>query len=403
MADNKTPNVNFMLDFLLPHYEDQAKQDQRNYYSSNKYNDYVKYVETGIKDLKNLDYVEYANNDTKSSGIFNENGKLDRTEISSLRKDLRETQSVIWSAVISFEEKFGKKWCSNYEQAQNILQKELPKFFKNAGLKPENMEWFAGLHENTDNRHIHLIFFEKKPLRNVKGKKAFSIGKLPLNAMDRFKAEIELCATDYKAREIKIRTQLKKSMREEQNEISNIKLKEMLLEIANELPENSPNFYNSAGMEKLHSKIDYISNYIINHDKNILSYKLDFDDIVKEKDEMIKNYCRRNDCKYPTESVGDKMMRDLYRRLGNIIIEKAKDVKFAEIERLKLDARYKYQKQMQRKKLLKLFDECIYLSMKYSYEAIKAFQDFMRKLEEIHIKQLIEEGVLDAEDFQISM
>lgn len=156
-------------------------------------------------------------------------------------------------------------------------------------------------------------------------------------------------------------------------------------------------------MEKLHSKIDYISNYIINHDKNILSYKLDFDDICKEKDEMIKNYCRRNDCKYPTESVGDKMMKDLYRRLGNIIIQKAKEVKFAEIERLKLDARYRYQKQMQRKKLLKLFDECIYLSMKCSYEAIKAFQDFMRKLEEIHIKQLIEEGVLYAEDFQMSM
>ena len=192
MADKQTPNVNFMLDFLLPHYEDQAKQDQRNYYSSNKYNDYVKYVETGIKDLKNLDYVEYANNDTKSSGIFNENGKLDRTDIANLRKDLRETQSVIWSAVISFEEKFGKKWCSNYEQAQYILQSELPKFFKNAGLKPENMEWFAGLHENTDNRHIHLIFFEKEPIRNVKGKKKFSIGKLPLNAMEKFKAEIEL-------------------------------------------------------------------------------------------------------------------------------------------------------------------------------------------------------------------
>ena len=65
MADKQTPNVNFMLDFLLPKYEDEAKQDQRNYYSSNKYNDYVKYVETGIKDLKNLDYVEYANNNTK--------------------------------------------------------------------------------------------------------------------------------------------------------------------------------------------------------------------------------------------------------------------------------------------------------------------------------------------------
>lgn len=265
------------------------------------------------------------------------------------------------------------------------------------------MEWFAGLHENTDNRHIHLVFFEKEPIRNVKGKKAFSIGKLPLNAMDMFKVEIELCATDYKAREIKIRTDLTKSLREAQNEISSSKFKDMLIDLADNLPEQTPNFYNSLGMEKLHSKIDYISNYIINHDKNILSYKQDFDDICKEKDEMIKNYCRRNDCKYPTESVGDKMMKDLYRRLGNIIIEKAKDVKFAEIERMKLDARYRYQKQMEKNKRKQLFNECLYLSMKCNYEAIKAFQDYMRKLEEIHIKRLIEEGVLDAEDFHFEM
>ena len=403
MADNQTPNVNFMLDFLLPKYEDEVKQDKRNYYSSNKYNDYVKYVETGIKDLKNIDYVEYANNDTKSSGIFDQYGKLDRDDIKKLRNDLRETQSVIWSAVISFEEKFGKKWCSNYEQAQNILQKELPKFFKNAGLKPKNMEWFAGLHENTDNRHIHLVFFEKEPIRNVKGKKAFSIGKLPLNAMDMFKVEIELCATDYKAREIKIRTDLTKSLREAQNEISSSKLKDMLIDLADNLPEQTPNFYNSLGMEKLHSKIDNITDYIIYHSPETLSYKQDFDDICKEKDEMIKNYCRRNDCKYPTESVGDKMMKDLYRRLGNIIIQKAKAIKFAEIERLKLDARYRYQKQMEKNKRKRLFNECLYLSMKCNYEAIKAFQDFMRKLEEIHIKRLIEEGVLDAEDFHFEM
>ena len=403
MADNPTPNVNFMLDFLLPHYEDEAKQDQRNYYSSNKYNDYVKYVETGIKDLKNIDYVEYANNDTKSSGIFDEYGKLDRTDIANLRKDLRETQSVIWSAVISFEEKFGKKWCYNYKQAQHILQTELPKFFTRAELKPENMEWFAGLHENTDNRHIHLVFFEKEPIRNVKGKKAFSIGKLPLGALEEIKLGIELCATDYVAREIKIRTDLTKSFREAQNEISSSKLKDMLIDLANDLPEQTPNFYNSSGMEKLHSKIDTITDYIIYHSPETLSYKQDFDDIVKEKDDMINNYCYRNDYKLPAESVVEKMMRDLYRRLGNIIIQQAKQTKFADIQRMKLDARYRYQKQLEKKQRQKLFDECLYLSMKCNYEAIKAFQDFMRKLEEIHIKRLIEEGVLNAEDFHFEM
>ena len=230
-----------------------------------------------------------------------------------------------------------------------------------------------------------------------------SIGKLPLGALEEIKLGVELCATDYVAREIKIRIDLTKSLREAQNEISSSKLKDMLIDLADNLPEQTPNFYNSLGMEKLHSKIDNITDYIIYHSPETLSYKQDFDDIVKEKDDMIKNYCYRNDYKLPTESVGEKMMRDLYRRLGNIIIQKAKEIKFADIQRMKLDARYRYQKQMEKNKRKQLFNECLYLSMKCNYEAIKAFQDYMRKLEEIHIKRLMEEGVLDAEDFHFEM
>ena len=189
MVENEEkPNVVLMMEYYLLHYKDMKQQDKRNYYSSNKFSDYVKYVDTGIKDLRNIDYVEYANNDTKSSGLFNQNGKMTKKQIANLRKNLRETESVIWSGVISFEEEFGKLWCNNYEQAMHILQNELPKFFKKSNFNPDNMEWFAGLHENTDNRHIHFVFFEKKPIRiREKGKKAYSIGLLPYLSMERFK------------------------------------------------------------------------------------------------------------------------------------------------------------------------------------------------------------------------
>ena len=159
MTNNATPNVVYKQEFFLPHYEDEKMQDKRNYYSSNKYSDYLKYIATGIKDLQKLDFVEYSNNNSKSSGIFNQDGKMSKKDIANVRKNLRETQSVIWSGVISFEEKFGLKWCNNFEQAYNLVKTELPKYFKRAGLKAENIEWFAGLHENTGNRHIHLLFF----------------------------------------------------------------------------------------------------------------------------------------------------------------------------------------------------------------------------------------------------
>ena len=145
MSD-KVPNVVYKQEFFLPNYKDKSNQDKRNYYSSNKYDDYLKYVATGIKDLEKLDFVEYSNNSTKSSGIFNQNGLMSKEQISDFRKDLRETKSVIWSGIISFEEDFGKKWCCCYEQAYELVKNELPKYFKRAGLNPDNIEWFAGLH-----------------------------------------------------------------------------------------------------------------------------------------------------------------------------------------------------------------------------------------------------------------
>ena len=73
------------------------------------------------------------------------------------------------------------------------MKTELPKFFYNAGLNPKNIEWFAGLHENTDNKHIHISFFEKAPLRYRRGcrNKVYSNGVLPQSAIDRAKVSIE--------------------------------------------------------------------------------------------------------------------------------------------------------------------------------------------------------------------
>lgn len=397
MSDIK-PNVNFMLQYYLPHYKDEKMQDKRDYYSSHKVNDYIKYVDTGIKDLKNIDFVEYTNNRTKSSGIFNKNGKMNKKQISEVREHLRETQSVIWSGVISFEEKFGLKWCNNHEQAEHILKSELPKFFKRSGLNPDNIEWFAGLHENTDNRHIHLVFFEKQPIRIKKNGKVFSMGKLSINAMKEFKLLVEECATDFRAREIKIRTSVIKSVKEELNGVSSFKLKKKLLKLADQLPPTGHTYYECQEMKNLQPFVDEIANYIFNKNINIKSYKEDFDDIVKEKDEFALNYCKRNGYKNPTQSIGDKMMKDLYRRVGNPIIEKAKEIKKEEIKRQKYNSKYKSGKIIQKKKLQSLLNQCLYLNSLVEYESIKAFQDYQRRLYEVRIKTLIEQGIIIEDD-----
>lgn len=304
------------------------------------------------------------------------------------------------SGVISFEEKFGLKWCNNFEQAYNLVKTELPKYFKRAGLKAETIEWFAGLHENTDNRHIHIIFFEKEPQRIKGNKKIFSRGYISDKAMDFFKANLELAATDFKAREIKVRTNLTKSFNEQINDISGLKMKALLLGLANQFPESGHLYYNSENMQNLKSQVDNITNYIIKHNPNISLYKDDFDELVKEKNDKINSYCKRNGYDKPNESVGDKMMNDIYRRLGNVVIESAKNLKIEEEQRTKLNAKNLVEKRMQKSKLKRELDECLYLNSKVEYEAIKAFQDYMNKLEEMHIKTLIEQGILSS-DFEM--
>jgi len=399
MSD-KVPNVVYKQEFFLPNYKDKTNQDKRNYYSSNKYDDYLKYVATGIKDLEKLDFVEYSNNSTKSGGIFNQNGLMSKEQIADFRKNLRKTKSVIWSGIISFEENFGKKWCGCYEQAYALVKSELPKYFKRAGLNPDNIEWFAGLHENTDNRHIHLLFFEREPQRMKNKEKHFSRGYISNNAMDFLKANIELSATDFKAREKEIRLRLTKSVKERLNDVSWLKLKQMLLDLANQFPEQGHTFYDCDNMQKLKPNIDNISNYIISHNVDISIYKNDFDDLVSEKQKLVDSYCRRNGAPKPQQNLSEKYSKDLYRRLGNLVIESAKSLKGQEIERLKLNAKYVVQKRMQKDKLWKELEHCMYLNSKCEYEAIKCFQDYMKKLEEMRIKTLIDEGYLSS-DFEM--
>ena len=85
------------------------------------------------------------------------------------------------------------------DDAIGLMQLEFPKFFKNAGLKPDNIVWYAGLHENTNNKHIYFSFFEKSPCRYTsRDNKSlhFSEGHIFKVARDKFKVSVEQRLTD---------------------------------------------------------------------------------------------------------------------------------------------------------------------------------------------------------------
>ncbi len=392
MADN----VNFFLNFYGPNNSTDFYKEKRRYYSSNKAKDYINYIQTGIEEFK--DYVEYSNNKEKSSGIFNQNGLLSEKDKKLLREQLRETKSVIWDGLITFEENFGKTWCNSYEQAYELVKNELPKFFKRTGLNPDNMVWYAGLHENTDNRHIHLSFFEKEPirLRAYKDEKVFSNGKLSKTAILEFKAHLELAATDFKARERRNRQLIRQYASEQLNENMGLILNNKLLSLASRFPKKGSIAYASENMASLRPEIDGITTYLINKSKSSKVAYEDFIDLARYKDERFESYCKRNRCKQPF-SFEKKYKQDIYRRLGNIVIDYAFKIKQMDNERLKLNASIRKEKLMQKKKLAKQFDECLRLANQFEFEVMSAFQEFMDKLDQANFHRLVEEGVIDLE------
>ena len=392
MADN----VNFFLNFYGPNNSSDFYREKRKYYSSNKVKDYINYIQTGIEEFK--DYVEYANNKEKSSGIFNQNGLLSEKDKKQLREQLRETKSVIWDGLITFEENFGKTWCNSYEQAYELVKSELPKFFRRTGLNPDNMIWYAGLHENTDNRHIHLSFFEKEPVRLRPGKeeKVFSNGKLSKTAMLEFKAHLELAATDFKARERRNRQLIQEYVNEQLNENMGLILNNKLLSLAGRFSKKGSLAYASENMSSLRSEIDSITSYMINKSKfSKVAYE-DFIDLARYKDGRFENYCKRNQCKQPF-SFEKQYKQDIYRRLGNIVIDYALKIKQMDNERLKLNASVRREKLMQKKKLAKQLNECLRLANQFEYEVMSAFQEYMQRLNEAKFSRLVEEGIIDFE------
>lgn len=391
-------NVNFFVKYISPNANTDEAKENRAYYSSNKSKDYMNYVMTGIEDMKKMDYMEYMNNKEKTYGIFNQNGIMNSDERKRVRSALRKTKSNIWDCLITFTEDFGKKWCDSFEQAYNLVSTELPKFFKRCGLNPDNIEWFAGLHQNTDNRHIHISFFEKEPqrIRPNQKKKMFSIGTLPKHTILEFRPILELAATDFKAKEILARKLVQDRIKEDLEEKSKYTIHNKLLKIANQFPETGSLKYESENMLSLRSDINDLTDYLIKKDDTCKQYKDDFINLAKYKDEMFTSYCQRNDYKQPF-TFEQKYTQDFYRRIGNIIIKQAKELKLKDLERLKLNAKYRAEKIAQKKKFWAQLDYALYLSMKVNYEIIKAFQDFLEMMERARYQILVEQGVIEPE------
>lgn len=317
----KSPNVVAML-----HYYEKGS-DGRDFYSSGKKDDYVGYVDKGIRqtEQKPEDYLGYADNHEKSSGVFDADGPISDPGKKELRKRLRETDSCIWDMVISFEEGYGKENCNTPEKARELLNKVLPPFFKSIGLNPEKTTWYAGLHQNTDNRHIHLSFFQDEPNfydRKTKGKK-YRRGKIPISKFNDLKMSIERHYLSpiqgvermRKLLEDESRKAVSGSYSRDRDSVG--KLCQRLYE---EIPMTGDLNYSSNNMDAVRPYVDAISDLVLENSGIREPYRK-FLLEVEKRDEEIREICLTHHVLATPYLYAPKFRKDMKRRMGNAIIK----------------------------------------------------------------------------------
>jgi hypothetical protein len=384
-----TPNV-----VLRTHYYD-LKSEGREFYSSNMDDDYLSYIDKGIKTTKVRDYVAYAGDDEKSSGIFSANGLLSKEEKKELREELRETKSTIWDYVISFEEKYGKENCYSWQKAKDLLAKTLPGYFKSIGLDPEKTVWYAGLHENTDNRHIHLSFFQKEPTAYDRKSKTrvYRRGKIPIAKINGLKVAIErhyLEPVEGVARVRKLMVEeTKKSVTGSYTRDSE-SFKFLVRKLSEEIPLTGDLGYESANMDGCRSDIDAATDLVMENECIAPKWKEVLDE-ADERDRKMTLICCRQKIDPTPYLYRPVFVKDIKRRMGNALIKEI--VAKRGVERRKAMGLH-HPKARQRLHMLTALDMvlgAVAMSERVSQEAWDAFDEYEAKMRQFEREKEKEE------------
>lgn len=377
---------------------------KRPFYSSQntKKGDYLNYVDKGGKAGKYLDFMDYAGNREKSSGAFDANGLLTEKRKAEIRDGLKATDSVVWDVIISFSEDYGKEKMASWRNAQDLVTSELPNFLKANHIPYEKVVWFAGLHENTDNRHIHLSFYETEPTAfdTDTGEKKFHYGFLSKLSLEDFKVRIEQRLDGHEYAFHQIRDKLladedEKLKKPDMRAIYDKDLKELLLEAYRSLPPKKAG-YESHDMDEIRPAIDRITTYMMT-DENSMSTFMELMRKLKLRDEETKAICLRSKVDPGRYLLSARFHKDLYRRCGNKVIAylySAKGMHGEFRQSAKPEEKMRWDEKMRRGWL---YSRAARLNQEVDDERVDVFAEFECLLAKAEHDRLVEEGVIEAE------
>lgn len=281
-------------------------------------------------------YLGYTSSHHKDSTISSE-GVIDTKEkreelYRKLSSAFSKKGDIFYEEIISLESHEEAERLSLGESARQwepLLNEVLPKVFRHKGFDPKNMLWTADLHTNTQHPHVHLLFMEKE---HTMDRAKFTQSDMKylkrqlLSALERRQAycdRLEASVDDvFKKKDQQFR-HLMSDVEESILNNKNIQLTELL----KALPKRGRMQYNSYNMKDYRPLIDNYIDHLIRTDKNA---KASFSKLMETLDRLEANINDAGNEKIST--LKEAEIRKIYERIGNMILQKAKDPDYKEIK-----------------------------------------------------------------------
>lgn len=307
------------------------------------------YITTEGKRAGNFTVLEYLQ---KNTGVFNQNGMIPEDEVNRMKERARENKGMIWHGFVSFNQHDSEK-IDTPEKCIQLVKSTFPTFFKDAELKPDNIDLMCALHlDRPHHLHIHFVFWEKEP--KYKGNDGTleyrKRGKISEKAIDNMFVRLGLFAADqkdtvYKARDealktLKGMTAVKRAMHSKE-EIS-----DEILSLANDLPLTGRISYGSKDMEPFRKRVDKIVRMMLDYDRNAKKADEKFYEALEEKRQLVHSICGKDFAtsdkdlpKYHHKideskiKIIEKIEEDYKRRQGNLVLNLCKFIKPEYFER----------------------------------------------------------------------
>ena len=307
------------------------------------------YITTEGKRAGNFTVLEYLQ---KNTGVFNQNGMIPEEEVNRMKERAKENKGMIWHGFVSFNQHDSEK-IDTPEKCIQLVKSTFPTFFKDAELKPDNIDLMCALHlDRPHHLHIHFVFWEKEP--KYKGNdgtlKYRKRGKISEKAIDNMFVRLGLFAADqkdtvYKARDealktLKGMTAVKRAMHSKE-EIS-----DEILSLAKDLPLTGRVSYGSKDMEPFRKRVDKIVRMMLDYDRDAKKADEKFYNVLEEKRLLVQSICGKDFAtsdkdlpKYHHKiderkiKIIEKIEEDYKRRQGNLVLNLCKFIKPEYFER----------------------------------------------------------------------